>query len=75
MPAVVHKDGKNLRPFVFTIHSQNMSSHPVQTLDVAADTLEDLSSWVGKIKEATQNADARVGTRTRTSRQQRLIGI
>uniref|UniRef100_A0A8C7ZX49 1-phosphatidylinositol 4,5-bisphosphate phosphodiesterase gamma n=1 Tax=Oryzias sinensis TaxID=183150 RepID=A0A8C7ZX49_9TELE len=57
---VVHKDGKNLRPFVFTIHSQNMSSHPVQTLDVAADTLEDLSSWVGKIKEATQNADARV---------------
>uniref|UniRef100_A0A3P9LP59 Phosphoinositide phospholipase C n=1 Tax=Oryzias latipes TaxID=8090 RepID=A0A3P9LP59_ORYLA len=56
---VVHKDGKNLRPFVFTIHSQNMSSHPVQTLDVAADTLEDLSSWVGKIKEVTQNADAR----------------
>lgn len=58
--AVVHKDGKNLRPYVFTIHSQHLSSHPVQTLDVAADSLEDLTSWVSKIREATQNADARV---------------
>uniref|UniRef100_A0A8C6V3E2 1-phosphatidylinositol 4,5-bisphosphate phosphodiesterase gamma n=1 Tax=Neogobius melanostomus TaxID=47308 RepID=A0A8C6V3E2_9GOBI len=57
---VVHKDGKNLRPYVFTIHSQHLSSQPVQTLDVAADSLEDLSSWVSRIREAAQNADARV---------------
>lgn len=59
---VVHKDGKNSRPYVFTIHSQQLSSHPVQTLDVAADSLEDVTSWVSKIREATQNADARVST-------------
>lgn len=58
---MVQKDGKNLRPYVFTIHSQQLSSHPVQTLDVAADSLEDLSSWTSKIREAAQNADARVG--------------
>lgn len=57
---VVHKDGKNSRPYVFTIQSQQLSSHPVQTLDVAADSLEDLTAWVAKIREATQNADARV---------------
>lgn len=57
---VVHKDGKNSRPYVCTIHSQPLSSHPVQTLDVAADSLEDLTSWVNKVREATQNADARV---------------
>uniref|UniRef100_A0AAX7TK11 Phosphoinositide phospholipase C n=1 Tax=Astatotilapia calliptera TaxID=8154 RepID=A0AAX7TK11_ASTCA len=56
---VVHKDGKNSRAFVFTIHSQHLSSHPVQTLDVAADSLEDLTGWVSKIREAAQNADAR----------------
>uniref|UniRef100_A0A8C4FBW7 1-phosphatidylinositol 4,5-bisphosphate phosphodiesterase gamma n=1 Tax=Dicentrarchus labrax TaxID=13489 RepID=A0A8C4FBW7_DICLA len=50
---VVHKDGKNSRPYVCTIHSQHLSSHPVQTLDVAADTLEDLTGWVSKIREAT----------------------
>ncbi|XP_033849120.2 1-phosphatidylinositol 4,5-bisphosphate phosphodiesterase gamma-1-like isoform X1 [Acipenser ruthenus] len=54
---VVHKDGKSSRPFVFTLHSQ---SHPVQMLDVAADSLEDLNDWVAKIREATQNADARM---------------
>uniref|UniRef100_A0A8C4FC22 Phosphoinositide phospholipase C n=1 Tax=Dicentrarchus labrax TaxID=13489 RepID=A0A8C4FC22_DICLA len=46
-------DGKNSRPYVCTIHSQHLSSHPVQTLDVAADTLEDLTGWVSKIREAT----------------------
>ncbi|XP_041103270.1 1-phosphatidylinositol 4,5-bisphosphate phosphodiesterase gamma-1-like [Polyodon spathula] len=54
---VVHKDGKSSRPFVFTLHSQ---SHPVQMLDVAVDSLEDLNDWVAKIREATQNADARM---------------
>ncbi|XP_039609688.1 1-phosphatidylinositol 4,5-bisphosphate phosphodiesterase gamma-1-like isoform X1 [Polypterus senegalus] len=56
---VVHKDGKSSRPFVFTIHSQQMS-HPIQMLDVAADTQEDLNDWVAKIREAAQNADARM---------------
>lgn len=35
-------------------------SHAAQSLDVAADTQEELSEWVAKIREATQNADARV---------------
>lgn len=58
---VVHKEGKNSRPFVFTVHSQNFSSQPVQSLDVSADSLEELTHWVTKIREAAQNADARVG--------------
>lgn len=63
---MVHKDGKNSRAFVFTIHSQHLSSHPVQTLDVAADSLEDLTGWVSKIREAAQNADARVSATPHT---------
>lgn len=59
--AVVHKDGRNSRPYVFTVHSQNFSSQPLQSLDVSADGLEELISWVAKIREAAQNADARVG--------------
>uniref|UniRef100_A0A8D0ET55 1-phosphatidylinositol 4,5-bisphosphate phosphodiesterase gamma n=9 Tax=Neoaves TaxID=3078114 RepID=A0A8D0ET55_STROC len=55
---VISKDGRSSKPFVFTIHSQQMS-HAAQSLDVAADTQEELSEWVAKIREATQNADAR----------------
>lgn len=55
----IAKDGRSSKPFVFTIHSQQMT-HPSQSLDVAADTLEELNDWVAKIREATQNADARV---------------
>uniref|UniRef100_A0A8C0BM48 1-phosphatidylinositol 4,5-bisphosphate phosphodiesterase gamma n=1 Tax=Buteo japonicus TaxID=224669 RepID=A0A8C0BM48_9AVES len=51
--------GRSSKPFVFTIHSQQMS-HAAQSLDVAADTQEELSEWVAKIREATQNADARM---------------
>uniref|UniRef100_A0A3B4XXC3 Phosphoinositide phospholipase C n=1 Tax=Seriola lalandi dorsalis TaxID=1841481 RepID=A0A3B4XXC3_SERLL len=69
---VVHKDGKNSRPFVFTIHSQHLSSHPVQTLDVAADSLEDLTGWVGKIREAAQNADARVSEEKQMERRKKI---
>uniref|UniRef100_A0A8C8VG69 Phosphoinositide phospholipase C n=1 Tax=Pelusios castaneus TaxID=367368 RepID=A0A8C8VG69_9SAUR len=54
-----HVDGRSSKPFVFTIHSQQMS-HPSQSLDVAADTQEELNDWVAKIREATQNADARM---------------
>ncbi|NXC99070.1 PLCG1 phosphodiesterase, partial [Certhia familiaris] len=56
---VISKDGRSSKPFVFTIHSQQMS-HAAQSLDVAADTQEELSEWVAKIREATQNADARM---------------
>ncbi|NXK91552.1 PLCG1 phosphodiesterase, partial [Formicarius rufipectus] len=56
---VISKDGRSSKPFVFTIHSQQMS-HAAQALDVAADTQEELSEWVAKIREATQNADARM---------------
>uniref|UniRef100_K7FNW0 Phosphoinositide phospholipase C n=1 Tax=Pelodiscus sinensis TaxID=13735 RepID=K7FNW0_PELSI len=61
---VISKDGRSSKPFVFTIHSQQMS-HPAQSLDVAADTQEELNDWVAKIREATQNADARVSGRRR----------
>ncbi|XP_069076995.1 1-phosphatidylinositol 4,5-bisphosphate phosphodiesterase gamma-1-like isoform X1 [Pleurodeles waltl] len=56
---VISKEGRSSKPFVFTIHSQQMS-HPTQSLDVATDTLEELNDWVAKIREATQNADARM---------------
>ncbi|XP_048385291.1 1-phosphatidylinositol 4,5-bisphosphate phosphodiesterase gamma-1-like isoform X3 [Stegostoma tigrinum] len=56
---VIQKEGKGSKPYVFTIHSQQMS-HPVQMLDVAADSQEDLNDWAAKIREATQNADARM---------------
>ncbi|TNN59901.1 1-phosphatidylinositol 4,5-bisphosphate phosphodiesterase gamma-1 [Liparis tanakae] len=69
---VVHKDGKNSRPYVFTIHSQQPSSHPVQTLDVAADSLEDVTSWVAKIREATQNADARMQEEKQMERRKKI---
>uniref|UniRef100_H3A2I8 Phosphoinositide phospholipase C n=1 Tax=Latimeria chalumnae TaxID=7897 RepID=H3A2I8_LATCH len=56
---VVAKEGRSNKSHVFTIHSQHMS-HPGQSLDVATDTVEDLNDWVAKIREATQNADARM---------------
>uniref|UniRef100_A0A4W3H0B6 PH domain-containing protein n=1 Tax=Callorhinchus milii TaxID=7868 RepID=A0A4W3H0B6_CALMI len=56
---VIQKEGRENRPFVFTIHSQQMS-RSIQMLDVACDSQEELSDWVAKIREATQNADARV---------------
>uniref|UniRef100_A0A8D2LRW9 1-phosphatidylinositol 4,5-bisphosphate phosphodiesterase gamma n=1 Tax=Varanus komodoensis TaxID=61221 RepID=A0A8D2LRW9_VARKO len=56
---VIAKDGRSSKPFVFTIHSQQMT-HPSQSLDVATDTQEELHDWVAKIREATQNADARM---------------
>uniref|UniRef100_A0A8C5RTT0 Phosphoinositide phospholipase C n=1 Tax=Laticauda laticaudata TaxID=8630 RepID=A0A8C5RTT0_LATLA len=54
-----HVDARSPKPFVFTIHSQQMT-HPSQSLDVATDTMEELNDWVAKIREVTQNADARV---------------
>ncbi|TKS75122.1 1-phosphatidylinositol 4,5-bisphosphate phosphodiesterase gamma-1 [Collichthys lucidus] len=65
-------DGKNSRPYVCTIHSQQLSSHPVQTLDVAADSLEDLTCWVNKIREATQNADARMQEEKQMERRKKI---
>ncbi|XP_069047232.1 1-phosphatidylinositol 4,5-bisphosphate phosphodiesterase gamma-1-like isoform X1 [Lepisosteus oculatus] len=68
---VIQKDGKNSRPFVFTLHSQQMSP-PVQMLDVAADTLEDLNGWVSKIREAAQNADARMQEEKQMERRKKI---
>ncbi|XP_072904691.1 1-phosphatidylinositol 4,5-bisphosphate phosphodiesterase gamma-1-like isoform X1 [Hemitrygon akajei] len=56
---VIQKEGKGSKQHVFTINSQQMS-HPAQLLDVAADSQEDLNDWVAKIREAAQNADARM---------------
>nr|XP_023655878.1 1-phosphatidylinositol 4,5-bisphosphate phosphodiesterase gamma-1-like isoform X1 [Paramormyrops kingsleyae]XP_023655879.1 1-phosphatidylinositol 4,5-bisphosphate phosphodiesterase gamma-1-like isoform X1 [Paramormyrops kingsleyae] len=69
---VVQKEGKHARPFVFTLHSQQMSSHPVQTLDVAADSLEDLNAWVAKIREAAQSADARMQEEKQMERRKKI---
>uniref|UniRef100_A0A8C5B7W0 1-phosphatidylinositol 4,5-bisphosphate phosphodiesterase gamma n=1 Tax=Gadus morhua TaxID=8049 RepID=A0A8C5B7W0_GADMO len=70
--AVVLKDGKSSRPFVFTLHTQQLSSRPVQTLDVAADSLEDLTAWVAKIREAAQNADARMQEEKQMERRKKI---
>lgn len=59
--AAIRPEGKNNRLFVFSI---SMSSVSRLSLDVAADTHEDLLDWVKKIREAAQTADARVGLGT-----------
>ncbi|XP_073433451.1 1-phosphatidylinositol 4,5-bisphosphate phosphodiesterase gamma-1-like [Dendrobates tinctorius] len=56
---VLSKEGRSPRAHMFTIHSQQMS-HPSQALDVAADSQEELNDWIAKIREAAQNADARM---------------
>lgn len=56
-PAAIRPEGKNNRLFVFSI---SMASISRRSLDVAADTHEDLLDWVKKIREAAQTADARV---------------
>ncbi|NWU03357.1 PLCG1 phosphodiesterase, partial [Urocynchramus pylzowi] len=53
----IRPEGKNNRLFVFSI---SMSSVSRLSLDVAADTHEDLLDWVKKIREAAQTADARL---------------
>lgn len=53
----IRPEGKNNRLFVFSI---SMASVSRLSLDVAADTHEDLLDWVKKIREAAQTADARV---------------
>ncbi|XP_034978886.1 1-phosphatidylinositol 4,5-bisphosphate phosphodiesterase gamma-1 isoform X1 [Zootoca vivipara] len=53
----IRPEGKNNRMFVFSI---SMASITRWSLDVAADTHEDLLDWVKKIREAAQTADARL---------------
>ncbi|KAJ8389025.1 hypothetical protein AAFF_G00124220 [Aldrovandia affinis] len=69
---VVQKEGRSSRPHVFTLHCQQMSSQPLQTLDVAADSLEDLNGWVSKIREAAQNADARMQEEKQMERRKKI---
>ncbi|XP_029467242.1 1-phosphatidylinositol 4,5-bisphosphate phosphodiesterase gamma-1 isoform X2 [Rhinatrema bivittatum] len=53
----VRPEGKNNRPFVFSI---SITSAQRCNLDVAADSLDDLNDWVKKIRETAQTADARL---------------
>lgn len=56
LPAI-RPEGKNNRLFVFSI---SMASVAHWSLDVAADSQEELQDWVKKIREVAQTADARV---------------
>lgn len=56
LPAI-RPEGKNNRLFVFSI---SMVSVAHWSLDVAADSQEELQDWVKKIREVAQTADARV---------------
>uniref|UniRef100_G1R3W8 1-phosphatidylinositol 4,5-bisphosphate phosphodiesterase gamma n=1 Tax=Nomascus leucogenys TaxID=61853 RepID=G1R3W8_NOMLE len=56
LPAI-RPEGKNNRLFVFSI---SMASVAHWSLDVAADSQEELQDWVKKIREVAQTADARL---------------
>ena len=56
-PSAIRPEGKNNRLFVFSI---SMASVAQWSLDVAADSQEELQDWVKKIREVAQTADARV---------------
>ncbi|XP_028926852.1 1-phosphatidylinositol 4,5-bisphosphate phosphodiesterase gamma-1 isoform X1 [Ornithorhynchus anatinus] len=53
----IRPEGKNSRLYVFSV---SMASLSHWSLDVAADTQEDLQDWVKKIREVAQTADARL---------------
>ncbi|XP_045836770.1 1-phosphatidylinositol 4,5-bisphosphate phosphodiesterase gamma-1 isoform X2 [Meles meles] len=53
----IRPEGKNNRLFVFSI---SMTSVAHWSLDVAADSQEELQDWVKKIREVAQTADARL---------------
>lgn len=57
-PSAVRPEGKNNRLFVFSISMASVQ----WSLDVAADSQEELQDWVKKIREVAQTADARVRT-------------
>lgn len=57
VPSAIRPEGKNNRLFVFSI---SMASVAQWSLDVAADSQEELQDWVKKIREVAQTADARV---------------
>lgn len=68
----IRPEGKNNRLFVFSI---SMSSVSRLSLDVAADTHEDLLDWVKKIREAAQTADARVSLGSPWQGRRHLLGL
>lgn len=61
----IRPEGKNSRLFVFSI---SMASVAQWSLDVAADSQEELQDWVKKIREVAQTADARVRISQRVRR-------
>uniref|UniRef100_A0AAQ4NQ05 1-phosphatidylinositol 4,5-bisphosphate phosphodiesterase gamma n=1 Tax=Gasterosteus aculeatus aculeatus TaxID=481459 RepID=A0AAQ4NQ05_GASAC len=52
-----HKGGKKSRPPVFPLHSPQLSSPPGQNLDVGADSAEEVTRWVGKIRCEPSDAE------------------
>ncbi|KAG7263095.1 hypothetical protein CRUP_000697, partial [Coryphaenoides rupestris] len=63
--------GTFLKGFV-DVPSCHPSSRPGQAMDVAADSLEDLTAWVAKIREAAQNADARMQEEKQMERRKKI---
>uniref|UniRef100_A0A4W3JJ45 1-phosphatidylinositol 4,5-bisphosphate phosphodiesterase gamma n=1 Tax=Callorhinchus milii TaxID=7868 RepID=A0A4W3JJ45_CALMI len=55
----VHPEGKGSRPYVFKINMGPYSRHG-GSMDLAAESQEELNDWVTKIRNAAQTADARV---------------
>uniref|UniRef100_A0AAQ4Q929 1-phosphatidylinositol 4,5-bisphosphate phosphodiesterase gamma n=1 Tax=Gasterosteus aculeatus aculeatus TaxID=481459 RepID=A0AAQ4Q929_GASAC len=49
--------GKKSRPPVFPLHSPQLSSPPGQNLDVGADSAEEVTRWVGKIRCEPSDAE------------------
>ncbi|KAG5838375.1 1-phosphatidylinositol 4,5-bisphosphate phosphodiesterase gamma-1 [Anguilla anguilla] len=56
---VVRPEGKGSRPYVFSLYTA-ASTRPNQTLDIAANTQEELKVWVLKIREVTMTSEAKL---------------
>ncbi|XP_069740315.1 1-phosphatidylinositol 4,5-bisphosphate phosphodiesterase gamma-1 [Narcine bancroftii] len=54
----VHPEGKGSRPYVFKINVGSFA-YMGGTMDLAAESLEELNDWVTKIQDAARNAGAR----------------
>uniref|UniRef100_G3NLI8 1-phosphatidylinositol 4,5-bisphosphate phosphodiesterase gamma n=1 Tax=Gasterosteus aculeatus aculeatus TaxID=481459 RepID=G3NLI8_GASAC len=64
--------GKKSRPPVFPLHSPQLSSPPGQNLDVGADSAEEVTRWVGKIRAAAQKAHARMPGEKQMERRKKI---
>lgn len=55
----IKPEGKGSRQFVFSLASM-ASPRTVQTLDIAANSLEEMKDWMAKIREVTVTSEAKV---------------